>query len=489
MLTRFLIATYLFCCIDLTSYAIPFKLEHINQAQEGLAHVHDFLEDRTQDRINNINAELLRLSKQHDEGKVGTTTFETKRSLLLKELERIQTRADQVGTAATNIITTGFSAVIAVEKERQLAEEARKTAIATAAVTQSIADEGAMQRLQFLTNPEVLEAGVKYGSLAILAGTTAFYAGRTTIRYIEQKLEKIPEIAHETSRQSMIQRGMTTIASWWGTEEEAQPALSTALVYAPAEAARMAHIAARTGQFFEKGLPFQNMLLYGPPGTGKTAYARWLSQHTGLDYVLTSGSSLTQLPAGEDIVALRELFSWAKTSPKGMIIFIDEIDAIAFDRKRNPDRRVVMLLEELLVLMSDPNVQRNCKVIAATNRYEDLDAAIHSRCGEQIFVGLPGQSEREQIFNIYLKRYITNFTTIIKEHGQKREVTLALAPDVTHEVIMLAAEKTTGLSGRTIEQLVQQMQTECCFSDYVLDKKLLLGTIDTNLQDRSKSAY
>ncbi len=455
----------------------------VDQAEVGLHTVHDFLEDRTQERMDTIKKELARIGKLHDDGKIGPASFETQKTVLLKELDSIQTRANQIDNAATNIITTGFSAVMAMEKERYNAEENRKTAIATAAATQSIADEGAMARLKFLTDPEVLKSGAKYGSIAILGGTAAFYGARASVSYIERKLDKVPDIAQETSRKGIVERTVATVTSWFGVEEQA-PTLNTSLVYAPEVEKRMAHIAERTGQFFEKGLPFQHMLLYGPPGTGKTAYARWLAYNTGMDYVIMAGSDLIQRPVGEDIAALRELFGWAKTSPKGMIIFIDEVDAIAFDRKKNPDRRVVMLLDELLVLMSDPEIQRNCKVIVATNRYEDLDAAIHSRCGEQIYVGLPEQAEREKIFNIYLNKYITQFTTTVKERGQRREITLAIAPDITAEVISQAAQKVAGFPGRTIEQLVQQMQTECCFSNYILDKNLLLSTIDTNLHDR-----
>ena len=169
-----------------------------------------------------------------------------------------------------------------------------------------------------------------------------------------------------------------------------------------------------------------------------------------------------------------------------MIIFIDEIDAIAFDRKRNPDRRVVILLNELLVLMSDPETKRNCKIMVATNRKEDLDAALLSRCGEQIYIPLPALTEREKIFKIYLKKYITDFEVPTKENGQKKLVQLKLDADVTDIVIADAANKIDGFSGRNIEQMVQQMQIECCFSNYVLNKEVFMQVVDTAIQDRNK---
>lgn len=455
-------------------------------ANNGMRNVHIMLEDRLEKRRDAIKLELARISKQYDSGKMGAATFETQKNLLVKELDDMQKSADQVGAAATNIITNGFAAVMAIEQKRQTAEEDRKTAIATAAATQAIADEGAMKRLQFLTDPDVLITTVKYGTIAVAGGTAAYYGAKATVGYIEQQLEKQPEIVQETSRTGVITRAVATVTSWW-RGKPAKPVLSNDLVFAADVHQRFESIGKRTGELFDMGLPFPITLLEGPPGTGKTAFARWLAHNTGMEYAIMAASDLLQLPMGQDITALRDLFAWAKTCPNGMIIFIDEIDAVAFERKRNPDRRVVILLTELLTLMSDPETKRNCKIIAATNRKEDLDEAFQDRCrGEHIYVGLPAQAEREKIFKIYLKKCITDFTVPIKKQGKKTMVQLKLDADLTNEVIAAAANRIDGFSGRNIEQMVQQMQIECCFSNYILNKEVFMQVVETAIRDRTK---
>ncbi len=462
--------------------------DHAQFANSGMRNMHIMLEDRLEKRRDAIKLELARISKLYDSGKMGAATFETQKNLLVKELDDMQKSADQVGAAATNIITNGFAAVMAIEQKRQTAEEDRKTAIAAAAATQAVADEGAMKRLQFLTEPHVLLTAVKYGTIAVAGGTAAYFGTKATVKYVEQKLEKQPAIVQETSRVGILSRAATTITSWWQGHKKEKPALSKDLIFAPEVQKRFEAIGNRTGELFGMGLPFPITLLSGPPGTGKTAFARWLAHNTGMDYALMAASDLLQLPMGEDITQLRELFAWAKTCPKGMIIFIDEIDAIGFDRKRNPDRRVVILLTELLTLMSDPETKRNCKIIIATNRKEDLDEALRDRAkGEDIYVGLPAQAEREQIFKIYLNKCIVDFKVPIKKEGKQTLIPLTLDADVTDEVIAQAAKKIDGFSGRNIEQMVQQMQIECCFSDYVLNKALFMQVVDTAIKDRAKS--
>merc|ERR1719188_2658733 len=74
------------------------------------------------------------------------------------------------------------------------------------------------------------------------------------------------------------------------------------------------------------GTPFRHVLLHGPPGTGKTLFARTLSRQSGLDYAIMSGGDVG--PLGRDAVhELNKLFSWANSSRKGLILFIDEADA------------------------------------------------------------------------------------------------------------------------------------------------------------------
>ena len=73
------------------------------------------------------------------------------------------------------------------------------------------------------------------------------------------------------------------------------------------------------------------VLLYGKPGTGKTMVAKKLANVIGIDYALMSGGDVS--PLGCDAVTqIHNLFSWAKMSQKGVILFIDEAECFLGSR-------------------------------------------------------------------------------------------------------------------------------------------------------------
>jgi ATPase family AAA domain-containing protein 3A/B len=64
----------------------------------------------------------------------------------------------------------------------------------------------------------------------------------------------------------------------------------------------------------------------GPPGSGKTLFARGLAQHSGLDYAVLTGGNIA--PLGRNFfMELHNLFAWAKTSRRGLLLFVDKVDA------------------------------------------------------------------------------------------------------------------------------------------------------------------
>jgi len=61
-------------------------------------------------------------------------------------------------------------------------------------------------------------------------------------------------------------------------------------------------------------------------------FARSLAQHSGLDYAVLTGGDIA--PLGRDAVTeLHKLFDWAKTSRKGLLLFVDEADAFLQSRE------------------------------------------------------------------------------------------------------------------------------------------------------------
>jgi len=77
------------------------------------------------------------------------------------------------------------------------------------------------------------------------------------------------------------------------------------------------------------------------------------------------------------------------------IVFIDELDAIALDRRYQDLRGDVSeIVNSLLTEMDGISARKGVCTIAATNQIEVLDASVRSRFEEEIEFKLPDQAER-----------------------------------------------------------------------------------------------
>lgn len=148
----------------------------------------------------------------------------------------------------------------------------------------------------------------------------------------------------------------------------------------------------------------RGILLWGEPGTGKTLLAKALASTARANFISIKGAELLNRWVGASEEAVREVFSKARqVSP--CVLFIDEVDTLAPARGKYQgdsgvsDRVVGQLLTEIdgMVEMGD------VLVVAATNRYESIDAALlrSGRLDLQLQVGLPPLSSRLAILNIH----------------------------------------------------------------------------------------
>ncbi|MBQ8806643.1 MAG: AAA family ATPase [Bacteroidaceae bacterium] len=150
----------------------------------------------------------------------------------------------------------------------------------------------------------------------------------------------------------------------------------------------------------------KGVIFYGPPGTGKTLLARAIAGEAGVPFYSASGSDFVEMFVGLGAKRVRELFANArKTAP--CIVFIDELDAIGGKRdvlSGNSEQR--QTINALLAEMDGFSGAENILVIAATNRIEDLDAALlrPGRFDKHIAVPLPETSdERLEVIRLYTK--------------------------------------------------------------------------------------
>ncbi|TVU28168.1 hypothetical protein EJB05_19677 [Eragrostis curvula] len=242
---------------------------------------------------------------------------------------------------------------------------------------------------------------------------------------------------------------------------------------------RIEHLARATANTKSHDAPFRNMMFYGPPGTGKTLVAREMARKSGLDYAMMTGGDVA--PLGSDAVTkIHEIFDWAKKSKRGMLLFIDEADAFLCERNSvHMSEAQRSALNALLFRTGDQS--RDIVLVLATNRPGDLDAAITDRIDEVIEFPLPGEKERFELLKLYLNQYIlkeegkgSSWGSLLKKQPRKIDV-----KGVTDDLLLEAARKTDGFSGREIAKLVASVQAAVYGRpDCVLDPQLFLEIVD-----------
>lgn len=138
----------------------------------------------------------------------------------------------------------------------------------------------------------------------------------------------------------------------------------------------------------------RNVLFYGVSGTGKTMIARALATETGVPLLPVKATTLIGEFVGEGARQIHSLYERAgEIAP--CIIFIDELDAIALDRRYQELRGDVSeIVNSLLTEMDGLSRRNGVCTIAATNKIEFLDQSIRSRFEEEIEFKLPTKEER-----------------------------------------------------------------------------------------------
>ena len=187
----------------------------------------------------------------------------------------------------------------------------------------------------------------------------------------------------------------------------------------------------------------KGVLLVGPPGCGKTLVAKAVAGEAGVPFFSISGSDFVEMFVGVGASRVRDLFEQgrraAKTSGKGAIIFIDEIDAVGRLRFAGigggHDERE-QTLNQLLVEMDGFDTQEGLILVAATNRPDTLDPALlrPGRFDRLIVINLPDIAGREAILKVHVRN-------------------IKLSPAVDLKSI---AQQTSGFSGADLANLCNE---------------------------------
>jgi ATP-dependent metalloprotease FtsH len=200
------------------------------------------------------------------------------------------------------------------------------------------------------------------------------------------------------------------------------------------------------GRFRSAGarLP-RGVLLNGPSGSGKTLLARSVAGEANCSFLSVAGSEFVDTYVGKGAARVRSLFNQARALAP-CVVFIDELDALG---KRDVGfgtiadsghSEYIHTLNQLLTELDgiSGNQSDEIVVIAATNRFDAIDAALlrPGRFDRHVWVKLPDTTARLEILKLHSKG-------------------LEMTKEATN-ALKVIAEKTDGCSGADLANLVNE---------------------------------
>ncbi|KAJ3339304.1 AAA ATPase cdc48 [Gonapodya sp. JEL0774] len=154
--------------------------------------------------------------------------------------------------------------------------------------------------------------------------------------------------------------------------------------------------------------PSKGVLFYGPPGCGKTLLAKAIANECQANFISIKGPELLTMWFGESEANVRDVFDKARAAAP-CVMFFDELDSIAKARGGSlgdaggaGDR----VLNQILTEMDGMGAKKNVFVIGATNRPDQIDAALlrPGRLDQLIYIPLPDEPSRLGVLKAALRK-------------------------------------------------------------------------------------
>ena len=202
-------------------------------------------------------------------------------------------------------------------------------------------------------------------------------------------------------------------------------------------------------------------------------FAKGLAYQSGLEFAILTGGDIA--PLGRDAVTeLHKLFDWAKTSRKGLLLFVDEADAFLQSRETasmSEDQRNA--LNAFLYRTGTESDQ--FMMVYASNQPSQFDGAVMDRIDEMVAFALPGAAERKTMIAMYMEKYLLN--------PPGRWAKAVTTVDIGTGEIERVVTETEGFSGRAISKLAIAWQAAAYGTEgATLDQATFFKTVQQHKQ-------
>lgn len=201
--------------------------------------------------------------------------------------------------------------------------------------------------------------------------------------------------------------------------------------------------------------PMNRLLLYGASGVGKTFSLKALSNL--LDYTMIYvdiAKSLTEGNVAMNISKIFKLGNYIADNFDGAIIFLDECDAVAWNRDAgNSDGGTIRRATNSIFQGLD-QMSKNCVFAAATNMLHRLDAAFERRFNLKLMFTRPKLNLDDSIKHFLSNKFVLNDDV----------------DPTTKNIVERRAEQNQKLSYYELEQLVKRAMKRSILNDTTIVK-------------------
>lgn len=198
------------------------------------------------------------------------------------------------------------------------------------------------------------------------------------------------------------------------------------------------------------GIVRNGILLHGPPGCGKTFFAQVVAGEFGLRFLRVPLGSVVSKHVGAAPEAIERVFGEARAATP-CLLFFDEFDAIGAKRQNlltlHEQQMVNALLQQLDAHRDTPGLL----IMAATNRFDDLDPAVirEGRFDYTVKISPPDLHARQAILRALLRnRPHAGRINTTRLANDLEGFSAAQIQDVVDEAALLALEAGVPITNR-----------------------------------------